>query len=826
MFADNDLIRHVGPTRSSRRKTMSAVDDAGPATPDRRPATAAVTNRDVWDRWPAGRHQIVQVALLAVILSFLVTTVPGVRAYQGDSWWMDGILQNLAYGAAAALCLVRTPTASPDRTGWRFLALGLLSFGLSNVLYVWFARALDPMPVPTLCHLLWGTAYICVFIALVLLVRSRINRVPLSLWLDGVVVGLGAATVAAVVRAPELVPVLGAVSAQTPINLAYLAADLLLLALVVGAMSLFRWRPPPSLWWLAGGLLVFGFVDCVYVTQLARGTYQQGGLVDAAWMIAVTVIALAPGRHQRQEVARVPATWLPLAAPPVVAAAAISVLVAARYVHLTPVANCLAVATLLAALGRLATAFFEARHAGEQEHLAQTDDLTGLLNRRGFYNQAAAILSGRGSSDAAGPTFTLLLLDLDHFKDVNDSLGHAAGDELLRRVAARLSTSLGDEDILARLGGDEFAILLPRVGAGRAVQAAVALIRALEQPVVVDGVHVQTDASIGIALGPEHGSDLGTLLRHADIAMYRAKNAHARHMVYAPDTDRHVTTRAGMELLAQLRHAIEHGDLAVHYQPKLSLRSGEMVGVEALVRWHHPERGLLHPAQFLPLARHNALMHAMTELVVDRALDDAAVWHARGHRLPVAVNLFPPTLADLDLPARLDHALKGHGLTSSALTVEITEDFMLGNLDRARVVLTGLRHRGISIAIDDFGSGYSSLCYLNELPIDEVKLDRSFTASITEDPRAAAIVRSVIDLSHTLGLTTVAEGVEDPGTAALLTGYGCDIAQGHYFSHPITAPELLNLLTQPTHTTDRHLSNCVGGLRLSTRRGANGSQQH
>jgi diguanylate cyclase (GGDEF)-like protein len=556
------------------------------------------------------------------------------------------------------------------------------------------------------------------------------------------------------------------------------------------------------LWWLAGGLLVFGFVDCTFVTRAARGTYQPGGVVDAAWTIAVTIAALAPGWHQRRRITPVPPTWLPLAVPLLAAAAAISVRVAGRYVQITPVADYLALATLLAALVRLAAASFEARHAGEQAHLAQTDDLTTLLNRRGFYNQAAAILSGRGSSDPGEPTFALLLLDLDHFKDVNDSLGHAAGDELLRRVAARLNASLRDEDILARLGGDEFAVLLPRVGADRAQQAAVALITALEQTVVLDGLHVQPDASIGIAIGPEHGRELGTVLRNADIAMYRAKHARARYMVYTPYADRHVTTRAGIELLAQLRHAIEHGDLAVHYQPKVSLRTGEMVGVEALVRWHHPVRGMLYPDQFLPLARHNSLMHAMTELVVQRALDDAAVWHARGHRIPVAVNLFPPTLADLDLPVRLAHALERHGLTSSALEVEITEEFMLGNLDRARIVLTGLHRLGIRSAIDDFGSGYSSLYYLCELPIDEVKLDRSFIASITEDLRAAAIVRSVIDLSHALALTTVAEGVENLRTAALLTGYGCDIAQGHYFSHPITADEVLHphLVTEPSHT--------------------------
>jgi diguanylate cyclase len=754
-----------------------------------------------WDRRPAGRHQIFQVALLVVIASYLVTTVPGVRAQPGYSWWMDGIGQNLAYGAVAGLCLARIPASSPDRAAWRIVAVGLTSFGLSNVYYLWFVRTLDPMPVLTLCHALWWTYYLCVSVALLLLMRSRVDRLPLSLWLDGVVVGLGAATVAAAVVVPELLAVLGGSFARTAITLVYPVSDLLLLALVVGAMSLFRWRPPASLWWLAGGVVVFGFVDCTYVIQAARGIYQSGGFVDAAWMVAVTVVAVAPGWHQRPGNARVPLPWLPLAAPLLAAAAAIGVLVAANYTSITPAATLLAVATLLAALARLALAFFEARSAGEHAQLAQTDDLTLLLNRRGFYDRAAAFLPGE--QQGGGAPCALLLLDLDHFKDVNDSLGHAVGDELLRIVAARLSIPLREEDILVRLGGDEFAVLLPHVGPDRAVRAAAALIATLDEAVELDGLYVQTGASIGIALSPDHGQDIGALLRHADIAMYRAKRTQAAYLVYTADGCGYENTRAGMELLGQLRQAIDHDGLTVHYQPKIDLRSGDIIGVEALVRWLHPYRGLLYPDQFLPLVRQNALMHAMTDLIVDRALHDAAGWHARGCPIPVAVNLFPPSLADLDLPARIAHALGRHDLTSAALTVEITEDFLLGNLDRARAVLDGLRNLGIRIAIDDFGSGYSALSYLRELPIDEVKLDRSFIAPITEEPRAAAIVRSVIDLTHTLGLTAVAEGVETAAAAAILTGYGCDVAQGHYYSPPMTNCELLKLIAPATSAADR-----------------------
>ncbi len=485
-------------------------------------------------RLPA-RRRIIEAGLLAAIIGFVITTVPGVRAEPGWSWWMDGILQNLAYGAAAVLCVLRTPKSSPDRMAWRIVAVGLASFGLANTYYQWFVQFLDPIPIPSLCDALWFAFYPLVYAALVLLMRARVDRLPLSLGLDGLVVGLGAATMGAAVVVPELVAHLGGSVAQTAVNVIYPVADLLLLALVVFAMSSFRWRPSPALWWLAAGLVVFGFVDSTYVVQAARGTYQPGGLLDAAWVVAVTLVAVAPGWDQRLRITRVPPTWAPLAAPLFAAAAAISVLMAARYTPITAVASFLAGATLLAALGRLAVAFFEARHATEHAQLARTDDLTTLLNRRGFHDQAASILAGTSATGNGQSTCALLLLDLDHFKDVNDSLGHSAGDQLLRRVAARLTVPLRGEDILGRLGGDEFGILLPHADREQGLQTAAALIAVLDETVELDGLQVQTDASIGIAISPEHGRDMGTLLRYADIAMYQAKRGQTGYLLYSDE---------------------------------------------------------------------------------------------------------------------------------------------------------------------------------------------------------------------------------------------------------------------------------------------------
>lgn len=411
---------------------------------------------------------------------------------------------------------------------------------------------------------------------------------------------------------------------------------------------------------------------------------------------------------------------------------------------------------------------------------ATTDDLTGLPNRRALQAAAAAVLAG-----SPGP-HALLLADLDRFKEVNDSLGHQAGDELLVQVAERLRERLRPTDHLARLGGDEFAILMPETDRASAEAAAAALVAALSDPFELGELAVHTSVSIGIAVHPEHGLDLTGLLRRADMAMYGAKR-------YGPVrthdvADDHQADR--LHLAEELRAGLAEGQLVVHYQPKVDLRADSVPGVEALVRWQHPVRGLLYPVAFLDRAEEAGLMPALTDVVLARALDQARTWWLAGRRLQVAVNLSASMLLDSDLPSQVARALADRELPAGALRLEITEEVLMSDRARARAVLTDLRRTGIGISVDDFGTGYSSLAYLRDLPIDELKLDRSFVAPMARDERAAALVASIVALAHSLGLSIVAEGVEDEATRAMLARLGCDQAQGYHLSRPVDAERL------------------------------------
>jgi diguanylate cyclase (GGDEF)-like protein/PAS domain S-box-containing protein len=421
-------------------------------------------------------------------------------------------------------------------------------------------------------------------------------------------------------------------------------------------------------------------------------------------------------------------------------------------------------------------------------HQATHDALTGLPNR--------GALLARGEELLAAPTgaggLAVLLMDLDRFKEVNDTLGHSYGDRLLAQVGPRLRPLVREVDMVARLGGDEFAVLLPDVTVVQAQAAAERLHAALGTPFLVDGLALDVEVSIGVAVSGGDEADVGVLLRQADIAMYSAKEQQDGVQVYDPLSDGH--DRSRLVLLSELRRGLTAGQLVVHYQPKVALDTGIVVGVEALVRWQHPVRGLLAPVGFLAAVERTALIEPLTDAVLDIALAQARGWLAEGIAVPIAVNLSARSLSRADLPDRVLDRLRNHDVPAHLLRLEITESALLAEPARAREVLRRLHSAGVRISIDDFGTGYSSMGHLKHLPVDELKIDRSYVSEMTVSAEDAALVRSVIDLGHELGMTVVAEGVEDAATVQALTDLQCDVAQGFLFCRPGPAADVTRFL--------------------------------
>jgi diguanylate cyclase (GGDEF)-like protein/PAS domain S-box-containing protein len=431
---------------------------------------------------------------------------------------------------------------------------------------------------------------------------------------------------------------------------------------------------------------------------------------------------------------------------------------------------------------------------------ATHDALTGLPNRTLLYDRLEQAI--RHAARVGGPT-SLLVMDLDRFKEINDTLGHQAGDTLLQRVAQRLIESVRKSDTVARLGGDEFAVLLPGTGSQDAIRVADALIVRLQHDVELGEQLVDVGVSIGIACYPEHGNDSNTLLRQADVAMYAAKRGGSGARVYEIEQDANSRDRLG--LVRELREGIQRGELVLHYQPTIEFSTGRVTGVEALVRWAHPHRGLIQPDVFIPIAEQTGLIVPLTAWVLTEALTQTHAWLARGLQLTVSVNLSARSLQDRSLPEMIGAALAASEVDACWLKLEITESMLMADPIRAQEVLGRLRAMGLQIAIDDFGTGYSSLAYLKHLPIDILKIDRSFIKDMASSPQDAAIVRSAIELAHNLGLSVVAEGVETGPIGALLAGLGCDIAQGYHFSRPLAASDFATWLAErdaaAEHTT-------------------------
>jgi diguanylate cyclase (GGDEF)-like protein len=425
------------------------------------------------------------------------------------------------------------------------------------------------------------------------------------------------------------------------------------------------------------------------------------------------------------------------------------------------------------------------RQLQEIEHLALHDSLTGLPNRRLFRDRVEQALR---SAKRSGNRVAVLLIDLDRFKEINDTLGHQSGDDLLRDLGVRLRGLLRETDTFARLGGDEFGVVLPHEREARVGEVVERIRAALEEPFVLHGLSLGIDASIGVAVFPRDGEDVETLMKRADVAMYMAKEAYSGVEVYEAERDSNDAGR--LALAGELRAAIQADELLLHFQPKISLGSGAVESVEALVRWRHPERGVLPASEFVPLAEQSGVIRPLTAYMLDAALRQCRSWDDEGVDVRVAVNVDMRTLLDLRFPEDVETLLRRYELDPGRLELEITEGTIMADPVRVKQIAARLTKLGVQLAIDDFGTGYSSLAHLHTLPVNEIKIGKRFLQNIADDAGGAAIVRSIVDLGRNLGHRVVAEGVETTRALELVDGYGCGFAQGFLLAPPVEAAEL------------------------------------
>lgn len=684
------------------------------------------------------------------------------------------------------------------RAGWSCLAAGLTVWTVAEVLWTYDELVLREVPFPSLADVFFLLFPIGAGAALLLFWNRRSRESLARILLDAVIVAGSLFIVSWLLVMSKINETRSASTLEFVLSLAYPVTDLILLTISAVVLVSARAAQRVSMTLMTLGLACMAIADSGYAFLSAQSAYFSGDLIDIGWVAGLLLLTVAAaagrdGQSNQNQTAEVPgwaSVWLPYA--PLMLAAGV---LAAHPPGASSTGLVLTVGLVLVVtvLCRQFLAVRENRRLlAVVADQALRDPLTGLANRALFadrLNHAMAL------QERDGHSLSVLAIDLDEFKLVNDTFGHAAGDDLLVAVADRLRGAVRTGDTVSRLGGDEFGVILEGP-ADTAEPLARRVVKAFEAPFIVEDREVVVRPSVGFAVAPTartaSGHEVEDLLKRADEAMYSAKRSRGDGLMLWRSAD---TLTAGEELLAGLRDAIDRRALALVYQPKFNLKTSAPVGVEALLRWPRRDGELLGPDEFLPLVRRHGLIGPVTDFVLDRALDDAARWYAAGAHVPVAINLFAPSLATPNLPERISRELAARDLSPSALTVEITEDMVLDNLARTRTVLSELRERGIRIAIDDFGSGYSALSYLRDLPVDEVKLDRDFIAPIAHDPRAAAVARAVIDVARVLCLTTVAEGVEDVETVNCLREFGCDFVQGYLYSQPLNADQVLKLAT-------------------------------
>lgn len=724
------------------------------------------------------------------------------------------VLALLALCATGCAVLAARTLRGRMRAAWAIMAVALGAWAAGDLVRLWWGHAVRadqfPSPADAFSVVFCVAAFSAVLTMTPFDTPSR-SRAVWRISLDGITVALYTFLLAWILllhRADSLFdgdrPVL-ALAVFHP------AADVAILTVTVGVLVRVDARHRAVLGMLAAAFAVLAVTDSAFVYGAAVHGHTAAGALDigrATALIAIGAAALlshrtpAPRAHGLQVPSNI-SLWAPHV--PLLMVGTIGPAVALS-----------GVARIVVPVISVAVCLWQAVAARENQQWARaaaqqalTDPLTGLANRALFVDRLTHAMMLQSRDDRP---VVVAALDLDDFKFVNDNLGHPAADRLLVQAGRRIAACVHPGDTVARMGGDKFMLLLEGdIDDSRRVMRCV--VDTFDEPFSVGGQQVSTRCSVGVAVAAPGDPDLTAkaMLERAELAVRAAKQSRPERVrlfdagmnVGDPGSAEQVppTGAARVRLLGELRSAVDNGDLGIAYQPKVDLHSGRIVGVEALLRWPHPDLGLLSPGAFMPLVREHRLMRPVTDLVVDKVLDDAARWVVAGTPMPVAVNLFAPYLRDVRLPTTLWEALQNRDLPAELLTVEITEDLVITDLELVTGVLEQLRAHGIRVAIDDFGSGYSALSYLRDLLIDEIKLDRHFIASVTADPRAAAIVRAVIDLTHGLGMTVVAEGIEEAATGRWLRDSGCDVGQGFYFGRPLDAADVPGLARSAVQLT-------------------------
>ena len=735
-------------------------------------------------------------AVTAVIMiAYGVSTLVVHRPPSGYNTFWDGWVQNIASALPIMPLLLRARRSPRLRSAWLAMATGVMLYTLADLVYIYHDQNLHPIPFPAPSDAFFLSCNAAFIIGFAILTQSSFGRVHPSVRLDGAIAGLAIAAVAGVVWFGPVLHVSGR-PFQAGVALAYPVCALVLIVLLVAGLAPHRYRPNATTLLLMTAIAFSVVGSVIFLNKIAAGTYVAGTVLGESWLMSFFFIGLAASVHDRRRSGGARASVsspVGIAVVPVVfGVVSLGVLATSLFRHEPAVVAILAIAALGLVIGRMAVTLREVRHSMANYQDARTDYLTGLPNRRAFLERLESTLL---SVPAAASDTGVLLVDLDGFKEVNDALGHTAGDELLCVVAKRFEHRLGDRGVLARVGGDEYACYCPVDQEDDLVVIAHELAQTLADPCVLDGTSVRVGASIGVALSRLDAKTSGELLRCADVAMYDAKRSHSAVSTYRPEADPH--SRERLALIDALRDAIISRDLIMYYQPTLDMHTGTIRGLEALVRWPHRSLGLLYPDSFIPLAEQNGLMPLLTSAVLDMAVGQAARLDRAGHRLGMSVNISRYDLVDEDLARNVEGVLSLHGFPPERLTLEVTESALGGDPERAERCVRQLRSLEVRVSIDDFGVGYSSMSQLLGLAIDELKIDKSFTLALTSDPRAQAIVRSTIELARALSLTLVAEGIETTEALLTLQGLGAEVGQGYLIARPLPPEQLEEYLAQP-----------------------------